>query len=193
MRSVFAHDNVALVQPPLSGRDYRIVVLDKKAISAYERIPLNVIGDGRSTIRQLLTNKQKEFVVTGRDTIVRMEDVRIVGNLKRQGLSMRSVLARGRRIYLLDNANLSSGGDAMDVTDTIHAGFKKIAVRLTKDMGLRLCGVDLIVNGDIAAKPATYSILEINAAPGLDHYVKTGKAQQKIVEDMYLEVLKAME
>ena len=60
-------------------------------------------------------------------------------------------------------------------------------------MGLRICGVDLMVNGNITEKPSTYWILEVNAAPGLDHYVKTGKAQQKIVEDMYLKVLKAMQ
>jgi len=50
-----------------------------------------------------------------------------------------------------------------------------------------------MVEGDINAKPKKYWILEINAAPGLDHYVKTGNSQQKIVEDMYLKVLKAIE
>ena len=193
IRFVFSRDRVALVQPPLSGRDYRLVVLDRKIISAYERIPLNVVGDGWSTIRQLLAKKQKGFAATGRDTIIRAEDDRIAHNLKRQGLGMRSVLTRGQRIYLLDNANLSSGGDAVDVTGTIHAGFNKIAVRLTRDMGLRICGVDFIVDGDITRRPSTYWILEVNAAPGLDHYVKTGKAQQKIVEDMYLKVFKAMQ
>ena len=193
MRFVFARDRVALVQLPVHGRDYRLVVLDGKVISAYERIPLNVVGDGRSTVRQLLTKKQKGFAASGRDTIIRAEDKRIAYNLKRQGLNMRSILAGGQRIYLLDNANLSSGGDAIDVTGTIHPGFKKMAVRLTRDMGLRICGVDLMVNGDITAKPSTYWVLEVNAAPGLDHYVKTGKAQQKIVEDMYLKVLKAMQ
>ena len=60
-------------------------------------------------------------------------------------------------------------------------------------MGLRLCGVDIMVDGDITKKPNTYWILEINSAPGLDHYAKTGQAQEKIVEDLYLEVLKSME
>ena len=81
----------------------------------------------------------------------------------------------------------------MDVTEETHQEFKKLAVKLTRDMGLRLCGVDLMVDGDIREKPRSYSILEINAAPGLDHYVKTGKAQQKIVENLYLKVLKSLE
>lgn len=193
MRFVFARDRVALVQTPVSGRDYRIVVLDKRIISAYERLPLNVVGDGQLTIRRLLARKQKQFVATHRDTIIRAEDARIRHNLKRLGLTMHSVIPRSQRIYLLDNANLSSGGDASDVTEMIHPGFRKIAIRLTKDMGLRLCGVDLMVEGDIREKPSAYWILEVNAAPGLDHYAKTGKAQAKIVQDLYLKVLKAME
>jgi D-alanine-D-alanine ligase-like ATP-grasp enzyme len=167
--------------------------LDKRVVSAYERIPLNVTGDGRCTIRQLLTQKQKSFATTGRDTIIRTEDDRIAENLKRQKLTMRSVLQRGRRIYLLDNANLSTGGDALDVTNIIHSKFREIAVRLTHDMGLRLCGVDMIVDGEIDEIPGRYWILEINHAPGLSHYIKTGKAQQKIVEDMYLEIFRAMQ
>jgi D-alanine-D-alanine ligase-like ATP-grasp enzyme len=193
MHKVFKRDRVALVQTPVLGKDYRIVVLDKKVISAYERVPLNVLGDGHSTMRQLLTKKQRQFAATGRDTIIRAEDKRIAENLKRQGLTMRSVIRRGERIYLLDNANLSTGGDALDVTAMIHPEFKEIAIRLTRDMGLRFCGVDIITPGDITKKPERYWILEVNAAPGLDHYVKTGKTQEKIVEDMYLTVLKAMQ
>ncbi len=128
MRFIFKRDKVALVQTPLSGRDYRVVVLDNKIISAYERIALNVVGDGRSTVRQLLRKKQQHFATTGRDTHIRSEDERIAENLKRQGLSLTSVVPLGERIYLLNNANLSTGGDAVDVTDTIHAGFKKIAI-----------------------------------------------------------------
>jgi hypothetical protein len=38
-----------------------------------------------------------------------------------------------------------------------------------------------------------FCIIEINAAPGLDHYVRSGKEQEKIVEELYLELLKGME
>jgi len=203
MRYVFQRDRVGLVQTPVgesgTSKDYRIVVLDVRVVSAYQRIPLNIVGDGRSTVRALLTRKQKSFVASGRDTIIRAEDERIAENLKRQHLTMRSVIARGTRVYLLDNANLSTGGDAVDVTRAIHPEFRKLAIRLTREMGLRLCGVDLIIDGDIANTPGhagtanQYWILEINAAPGLDHYATGGKAQEKIVEKMYLEVLKAME
>jgi len=193
MRRIFKLDRVALVQTPVTGRDYRAVVLDDKVISAYERIPLSVVGDGKSRIRKLLEKKQSGFSSSSRDTRLRMEDPRIKTKLAREHLTLDSVPTRGQRIYLLDNANLSAGGDAVDVTNTMHPEFRAFAVKLTKDMGLRLCGVDLMVDGDISQPPAKYWVLEINSAPGLDHYVKTGKAQQKIVEDMYLEVLKHME
>ncbi|MEK9135154.1 MAG: cyanophycin synthetase [Patescibacteria group bacterium] len=193
MQFVFTQDKIALVQKPVAGKDYRVVVLDDKIISAYERIPLNVIGDGVSSIRQLLQSKQTQFVASGRDTKIKNDDFRITQKLKQQGLNLSSAVKPNQRIFLLDNANLSSGGDSLDVTQHIHPAFKKIAVDLTKDMGLRLCGVDFIINGDITARPDEYWILEVNSAPGLDHYAKTGKEQEKIVEDMYLEILKAME
>ena len=104
------------------------------------------------------------------------------------------VLQKGQKLNLLDNANLSTGGESEDVTDCIHSSFKKMAIALTKDMGLRLCGVDILVQGDITKQQTdTYWIIEINAAPGLDHYSKMGKTQEKIVEDLYLKVLKHLE
>lgn len=193
VRSVFKRDRIVLVQQPVRGTDYRLVVLDKKVISAYERIPLNVTGDGKSTIGQLLKIKQKQFVASSRDTQIKTDDPRIAIKLLHQGLSFRSVPAKGQKVYLLDNANLSTGGDSVDVTEKVHPAFRKLAVKLTRDMGLRLCGVDLMIEGDINQKPGTFWVLEINSAPGLDHYAKIGKAQEQIVEDLYLEVLKHME
>lgn len=192
MRLIFKENRIVLVQPVVHGRDYRIVVLDKQVISAYERIPLSVVGDGSSTITQLLKKKQKSFRAGSRDTSIKLDDVRIAHKLRAQKLTLRSVPERGKCVQLLDNANLSSGGEALDVTKPMHRDFKKVAIKLTRDMGLRLSGVDIIVAGDIREKPKKYWILEINAAPGLDHYVKTGAAQQKIVENLYLKVLKSL-
>lgn len=189
---IFKENRVALVQRVVRGRDYRIVVLDNKVISAYERIPLSIVGDGTSSIKELLRKKQKRFRAGGRDTRIRLDDIRIAHKLGLQKLALRSVPERGKRIYLLDNANLSSGGDAIDVTKPIHPEFKRLAIKLTRDMGLRFSGVDLMVAGDIRKKPKKYWVLEINAAPGLDHYVKTGRPQQTVVENLYLKVLKSL-
>ena len=94
---------------------------------------------------------------------------------------------------MLPNANLSTGGTSVDVTDFIHPFYNKLAICLTKDMGLRLCGVDLmIVDGDITKPSKQWYIIEINSAPGLDHYASIGKKQTKIVEDLYTKVFIAM-
>jgi D-alanine-D-alanine ligase-like ATP-grasp enzyme len=195
LREVFKGDKIALLEKYLPGHDYRIVVLDKKIISAYERIPLSIKGDGYNSILKLLKKKQKFFISSGRDTKINFKDKRIKLKLKRAGYNFNSVLSKGEKIHLLDNANLSTGGDSIDVTNTIHSGFKKISVNITKDMGLRIAGVDIMVTkGDITQDPknCSYYIIEINSAPGLDHYVTTGKRQRMIVEAMYLKILKAL-
>jgi D-alanine-D-alanine ligase-like ATP-grasp enzyme len=192
---VFKIDRVAIIERYLPGRDYRVVVLDGEIISAYERIPLSIVGDGESSILSLLKQKQKIFNKTNRDTKINLGDVRMKMKLKKEGFTFGSIPPKGKKIFLLDNANLSTGGDSVDVTNTISTGYKKIAASLTHDMGLRIAGVDIMVtDGDITADPKNceYYIIEINAAPGLDHYVTTGTKQKKIVEAMYLKVLKAL-
>lgn len=193
LRTVFTQDRVALIQKLVAGRDYRIVVLDGEVISAYERIPLNVTGDGKSSIRTLLEKKQAAFQKSGRDTRIVVDDEHILRKLARTGYSLASIPAAGVRVSLRDNANLSTGGDSIDVTLTLHPEFRRLAASITNDMGLRFCGVDLMVEGTLADVPSTYWVLEVNSAPGLDHYVRTGSAQEKIVEDLYRKVLLSME
>ena len=192
VRSFANRDRVFIVQQAVSGRDYRIVVLGDDVISAYERTPLAVVGDGRATVEQLLRRKQRHFEKAERDTVIKMDDFRIGNCLRRQGLSMSNIVGRGQRVVLLDNANLSSGGDGVDVTGCMHSTFRQLATRLTRDMGLQFCGVDIMVNGSIENPCDDYWVLEINAAPGLDHYADIGTRQKQVVDDLYLKVLQAI-
>lgn len=192
-RAIQRDNKVLLVQRFITGRDYRLVVLDDAVISAYERLPLSVVGDGRSTIRQLFDRKQREFVRAGRDTKLDGHDVRIEMHLREQRLRWGSVLPPGTAAALLANKNLSTGGDAVEALDTIHPGFVKLAVAITAEMGLRLCGVDLLLpSGSLADPPADYAVIEINATPGLDNYASSGAAQAARVDDLYLAVLNAL-
>ena len=191
-RAVFKSDRIMIVEQPVPGNDYRLVVLDNQIISAYTRIPLAVVGDGKSTIATLLSRKDRKFKKEKRDTQIPANDPRIKEKLARGGLTFNSILKKGEHFQLLDNANLSTGGESIDVTNRVHPGFKKLAIQLTKDMGLRICGVDLMIDGDIGDMPKNFHILEINAAPGLDHYARSGKAQEKIVEELYTRVLKSL-
>ena len=192
-RKILQRTPVMLVQEFCEGFDYRIVVLDKEVISAYQRIPLFVVGDGKSTIRKLLLKKQAVFNRTGRDTEIDVDDFRIAQKLRRQNFKLTSIPARGKNLFLLDNANLSTGGDAVDVTDEIHADYKRLAVQITRDMGLRMCGVDIITSNDIRNRMREYVIIEINSAPGLDNYASIGNEQKGRVDELYLKVLRALE
>jgi D-alanine-D-alanine ligase-like ATP-grasp enzyme len=187
-----ARVRVFLVQRVAPGSDYRMVVLDGEVISAYRRIPLAVTGDGRSSIRQLLRVRQRFFARTGRDTVINIDDPRIAQKLKRQKLTLDSIPASDQSVTLLDNANLSTGGEAQDVTAILHPSYRKLATAIPHDMGLRFCGVDIMSEGDIASPCTDYHVIEINASPGLDHYADIGKQQQKTVEDLYLKVLLAL-
>jgi D-alanine-D-alanine ligase-like ATP-grasp enzyme len=191
-RAIYKKDRVFLVQREVKGRDYRVVVLDNEVISAYERLPLSVRGNGVSTITQLIQQKQEVFRCAGRDTNLEQEDVRITNRLKRIGYNRNTVLPKGETIALLDSRNLSSGGDAIDVTKQIHPEFERLCISITRDMGLRYCGVDLMVSGDIRQPVGKYWVIEINAAPGIDNYASTGLNQEKIVEQMYMKVLCAL-
>ena len=192
-RAILRENRVLLVQRFISGRDYRLVVLDDAVISAYERLPLTVVGDGRATIRQLFDRKQREFIRTGRDTKLDGDDFLIEMHLREQGLGKDSVLPKGKAAALRANANLSSGEDALEAIDKIHPGFVKLAVAITAEMGLRLCGVDLLLHsGSLAEAPADYVIIEINAAPGLDNYAGSGVTQAARVDELYLAVLNAL-
>lgn len=194
VRFVFRHDRVLLVQQWLPGHDYRLVVLNGRVISAYRRSPLAVVGDGRKTIVGLMRERQGTFVRAGRDTRIDLEDWRIRMRLRRSKLTLRSVLPRGEPLQLLDDANLSDGGEGHDVTALVHPEYRRLVTAVARDMNLRLCGVDLITEDEISLppRPGRHWILEINAAPGLDHYATTGPRQRAIVERLYLEVLREM-
>lgn len=191
-KKILQKTSVFIVERFYSGNDYRIVVLDDEVVSAYQRIPLFIMGDGQSTILELMQQKQENFIKNGRKEIIDFEDYRIKKNLRRRKLNFNTVIPKNNIIYLLDNANLSTGGEAVDFTENIHPDFQKLAISITKDMELRLAGVDILTN-DITSPMEDYTIIEVNSAPSLSHYASFGEVQTKRVENLYLKVLKALE
>ncbi|WP_335099755.1 cyanophycin synthetase [Nostoc sp.] len=181
-----------IVERFYSGNDYRIVVLDDEVVSAYQRIPLFIIGDGQSNVLELMQQKEETFIKNRRKEIIDFEDYRIKKNLRRRKLNFNSIIPKNNLVYLLDNANLSTGGEAIDFTENIHPDFQKLAVSITKDMELRLAGVDILTS-DITSPIVDYTIIEVNGAPSLTHYASFGEVQTKRVENLYLKVLKALE
>ncbi len=192
LKEIFAQDRMAIVQEACAGRDYRLVVLDGVVISAYERVPLAVVGDGQATVRELLVAKQAEFVREGRDTVIPLRDPRLTRGVAARGLTWSSVPPAGRSVTLLEVANLSLGGTTVELTDRVHPSVAELAARVARHLDLRFCGVDVML-ADATAPLTDYRILEVNSAPGLDHYAYTGARQQELVDGLYLRVLQAVE
>lgn len=190
-KSIFEQSSVMIIERFHIWQDYRVVVFDDEIISAYKRIPLSVQGDGKNAIKDLLSQKQEYFFQIGRDTIIDTEDARIQRRLAKQGLCFSSIPRNEQTIFLLDNANLSTGWESIDITKSIHLDFQQIAKQATKDMWLQLCGVDFMTK-DIT-KPLSenqdYIILEMNGAPGLDNYMSNGEIQRENVKAMYKKIL----
>lgn len=181
---------VAVVEAAVEMPDYRLVMLDGVLISAYLRKPLTIVGDGKSPVIGLLTSLQTAYQREGRDTRIDRYDPRILQMLGRIGYSMATVPAKNQEVVLLPVSNLSAGGTSEDVTAYIHPRWTKLAAFIAANFNLRLCGIDLACEG-IRDPKADYSILEVNATPGLDHYAYSGEAQQARVDQLYAKVLNA--
>ena len=182
-----ARIRVAIVEEAVPFPDCRLVVLDGTLISAYRRYPIAVHGDGRKTIAELIVDLQAQFDSVGRDTRIDIDDPRIAVRLRRNGMTINHVPSERQSVQLLDASNLSAGGIAEDVTDTISQRWTRLAADAAEYMGLALCGVD-IACADPLSDEGEYYILEVNGTPGLDHYCGIGDQQREIVRKLYISV-----
>lgn len=188
VQEAFLKSKIILLQEYCSGNEYRIVVLNGRIIQAYQRMAFYIRGDGHSSISDLIDNKISYFKEYGRDKEVDVNDPRILLHITRAGYAMDSILECDKILKLQDIANLSLGGESVDVIDIINKEFKDLAIKLAKSLNLLLCGIDIIAE-DIRNFDLGYYILEINSSPGLDNYLYPRIKQDKYVESLYSEIL----
>ena len=177
-----------LVQEYIKANDYRITVLGGQVIQAYRRIPFQIVGDGVSTVEQLIQSEVTRFVQYGRDKLVNADDKRIELNLREQGYDDHDVIPDGVKIPLQDVSNLSLGGMSLDVTDRISPYFKQLAGEIADRLNLDLCGVDLFANDITDPHERYYRVIEVNSAPGMDHYAYEKEKQDAYVKALYREI-----
>ncbi|MFB2881643.1 cyanophycin synthetase [Floridanema aerugineum] len=159
-----------IVERYYQGRDHRILVVNGKVVAVAERIPAHVVGDGKSTIQELIdeTNRDPNRGVGHDNVLTRIELDRTSWQLlEKQGYTLETVLPAEQICYLRATANLSTGGIAVDRTDEIHPENVWIAQRVAKIIGLDIAGID-VVTADITRplKEMDGVIVEVNAAPG---------------------------
>jgi cyanophycin synthetase len=160
-----------LVERYLPGNDFRLLVVGNKLVAAARRDPPQVIGDGVHTVRELVdTVNLDPRRGNGHSTSltkIRFDEIAL-GSLAKQGLVAESVPSKGQRVILRNNANLSTGGAATDVTDDVHPEVAARAIAAAQMIGLDICGVDLVCDSVLhPIEELGGGIVEVNAAPGL--------------------------
>ncbi|HYP82271.1 cyanophycin synthetase [Variovorax sp.] len=183
-----------MVEKYLPGFDFRLLVVGDRLVAAARRDPPNVVGDGVSTVRALvdtinLDPRRGEGHATSL-TKIRLDDIAI-SRLEAQGLTPDSVPEPGRRVVLRNNANLSTGGTATDVTDTVHPEIAARAIEAAQMVGLHICGVDMVCESVLVPlEEQSGGVVEVNAAPGLRMHISPsfGRGRpvgEAIVDQLY--------
>jgi len=175
------------------GRDHRVLVVDGKVIAVAERVPAHVIGDGKSTVLELIeeTNQDPNRGEGHDNVLTKIElDRTSYQLLDRQGYTVNSILPKEKICYLRSTANLSTGGIALDRTDEIHPETVWLAQRVVKIIGLDIGGLD-IVTTDIGRplREVDGVIVEVNAAPGFRMHVAPSKGISRNVAGAVMDML----
>jgi cyanophycin synthetase len=182
-----------MVEQFLPGHDFRLLVVGDKLVAAARRDPPFVIGDGVHTVAELVdivnADPRRGDGHATALTRIRLDDI-AHARLKIQGLSADSVPAEGQRAVLRNNANLSTGGSATDVTDDVHPEVAARAVAAARMVGLEICGVDLVCESvEIPLEQQRGGVVEVNAAPGLRMHLAPSFGRPRPVGEAIVERL----
>lgn len=183
-REVFAASKKLLVQRIVRGSDCSIVVLDGEILMASEKTRPYVIGDGRSSIRELIAASQRRSRAAGHPTELRADDARVVRHLAHTHRKLSTVPRDRERVELLPCGNLGVGGDVREVTDVLHPKLRALAIRVVRDVGLRIASVDFVLSRPSDEPPRRCTVLEVNSAPGLDTHERAFGWSRRRVDRM---------
>jgi cyanophycin synthetase len=159
-----------IVEKYITGYDFRVLVINNKMVAAARRVPAHVVGDGELNIQQLIEKENKDTrrgyghenvlteIAVDKDTTELLEKLHY---------TLETVPQKGEVVYLKSTANLSTGGTSIDVTDMVHPENITMAERISKIIGLDVCGIDIMAqNLTQPLKESGGAIIEVNAAPG---------------------------
>ena len=187
------HRSYVIVEKFIPGRDYRVLVVNGHVVAVAERVPGHVVGDGEHTVQELIdiVNSDPRRGVGHEKVLTRLlVDHQALRLLEQAGLTLASVLATGRVLYLRSTGNLSTGGTAIDRTDEICYENKEIAIRAAQVVGLDVAGIDFITP-DIAHPISEVGggIVEVNAAPGFRMHVAPSEGTPRDVAGPVMDML----
>lgn len=182
-----------IVEKFIQGLDHRVLVVDYKFIAAARRTPAAVIGDGKSTIQQLIdkvnADPRRGF---GHEKVLTSIKVDDVTNkiLVDEGLTLESVIEKNRELWLKPTANLSTGGTSTDVTDMVHPDNVFMCERIARIIGLDICGIDIMAPDlSVPIGENGGAVLEVNAAPGFRMHLSPANGIARNVAEPVVDML----
>ena len=187
------HGRTIIVETYLEGFDHRLLVIDGELVAAAKRVPGHVVGDGNHTIEELvdIVNQDPRRGVGHEKVLTRLEfDHQAERLLAKMGYDRETVPEAGEIVYLRSTANLSTGGTAIDVTDTMHPDNREMAIRAIKAIGLDIGGVDFLTR-DISEsyRDTGGGICEVNAGPGFRMHVAPSEGTPRDVAGPVIDML----
>jgi cyanophycin synthetase len=174
-----------MVERFIPGSDYRLLVIGERLAAAALREPAQVVGDGRSTVAELVAEVNRDPRRSdGHATVLSWIKLDAVGLavLAEQGYAPESVPPAGQRVLIRRNGNLSTGGTAADVTDRVHPEVAARAVEAARAVGLDIAGVDVVAT-DVGRplEEQRGAVVEVNAGPGLRMHLEPSSGQPRPV------------
>lgn len=189
----FAEDAQILVEEYVAGKEYRFFLINEQVVAILHRVPANVTGDGRRSIRELV-GKKNEDPLRGKGYVTPLERLALgepeAMRLRSQGLGFDSVPGEGEMVFLRENSNISTGGDSIDFTDRAHPSYAEIASAAARALGVKITGLDMIVK-DIGA-PATageFAIIEMNFNPAIHIHCHPFHGENRRLDEHILSAL----
>jgi cyanophycin synthetase len=182
-----------IVEKFIEGFDFRILVINHKFIAAALREPAHVIGDGKSTIQQLIekenTDPRRGY---GHENVLTeiSIDKETTDQLNKLNYTLTTIIAEGVKCYVKGTANLSTGGTSTDVTDLVHPNNIFVFERISRVIGLDICGIDIMATN--LSDPLASSggvVLEVNAAPGFRMHLAPANGLPRNVAAPVLDML----
>ena len=187
------HSRCVLVESYIRGFDHRMLVINGELVAVAKRVPGHVIGDGAHSISELVAiiNLDPRRGVGHEKVLTRLEmDHQATRLMEAEGYTAETILAEGELFYLRSTGNLSTGGTAIDMTDSCHPDNREMAVRAAKTIGLDVSGVDFLTP-DITRsyKDIGGGICEINAAPGFRMHLAPSEGESRDVAGKVIDML----
>jgi cyanophycin synthetase len=185
--------NSVIIERYIVGDDYRLLVINFKLVAAAKRTPAHVVGDGKSTVQELInivnSDPKRGYGHEKVLTVIEVNDLTL-GILKEKNKTLDSVIAKGEVLVLKDTANLSTGGTAEDVTDIVHPYNIFMAERIARIIDLDICGIDLMTTDIGQPLPETGgAVIEVNAGPGFRMHLDPAKGLPRNVAGHVIDML----